>query len=231
VRESEGAVLSKQFTLNKEVLMGTHTRGSSLRLYKLVGVLAVALAWLALSVAVAPAGAAPTKKAPAYLSSLWTAVYETPAPQNPFGSGGPASGCFHLGGTLAPFGPSGVPACTVKSGTKIFEVGSSFECSTFDTAFTTYQQLLNCAVQADVTTAPYVTVDGRAVTLSSVVTGPIHATLPADNVFGLPAGESGLGAAHGWVALLHPLTPGTHTIVGSGTASFTTVVTVTRGKS
>ena len=118
----------------------------------------------------------------------------------------------------------------VKSGTKIFEVASSFECS-FDIAFTTYKQLLSCAVQADVTTPPHVTVDGRAVSLRSAVTGPIDATLPADNVFGLPGGESGLGAAHGWVALLHPLTPGTHTIVGSGTANFTTVVTVTRGNS
>jgi hypothetical protein len=193
--------------------------------------LAAALAWLTFGAAAAPAGASPTRKEPANLSALWTAVYETPAPQNPFGSGGPASGCFHLGGTLAPFGPSGVPACTVKSGTKIFEVASSFECSTFDTAFTTYAQLLDCAVQADVSSPPHVTVDGRAVSLRSVVSGPIHATLPAGNVFGLPAGESGLGAAHGWVALLHPLTPGMHTIVGSGTASFSTVVTVTRGKS
>jgi hypothetical protein len=195
----------------------------------LVGVLAAAVALGALGVGAGPAGAAPAKQEPIYLSALWTAVYETPAPQNPFGSGGSASGCFHLDRALAPFGPSGVPACAAKSGTKIFEVASSFECSTFDTAFTTYRQLRNCAVQADVTTPPRVTLDGRAVSLRSVVTGPIHATLPADNVFGLPAGESGLGAAHGWVALLHPLTPGRHTIVGSGTANFTTVVTVTPG--
>ena len=195
----------------------------------LVGVLAAALALVALGVAAGPAGAAPKKKEPIYLSALWTAVYETPAPQNPFGSGGSESGCFHLDRALAPFGPSGVPACAVKSGTKLFEVASSFECSTFDTAFTTYKQLLNCAVQADVTTPPRVTLDGRAVSLRSVVTGPIHATLPADNVFGLPAGESGLGAAHGWVALLHALAPGRHTIVGSGTANFTTLVTVTPG--
>jgi hypothetical protein len=205
-------------------------RRGSLYRYKFVGVLAAALAWLALGIATAPAGAAPTKKEPAYLSALWTAVYETPAAQNPFGSGGPTSGCFHLGDVLAPFGPSGVPACTVKSGTKLFEVASSFECSTFDTALTTYQQLGSCATQADVTTAPHVTLDSRAVALRGVVSGPIHATLPADNVFGLPAGQTGLGAAHGWVALLHPLTPGTHRIVGSGTVNFTTVITVTPGK-
>ena len=208
-----------------------HGRGPRRATGGLVGLLTVAVLWLTLGVAAGPAGAAPTKKEPAYLSALWTAVYETPAPQNPFGSGGPESGCFHLGGTLAPLGPSGVPACTVKSGTKIFMAASSFECSTFEQNGTTYQQLLKCAVQADVTTPPHVTIDGRAVPLRSVVTGPIHATLPADNVFGLPAGTSGLGAAHGWVALLHPLPPGTHTIVGSGTATFRTVVTVRRGKS
>lgn len=195
-----------------------------------VGAMAAALAWLMLGVAAAPAGATPTKKEPAYLSALWTAVYETPSPQNPFGTGGPASGCFHIGGAVAPFGPSpGVPACTVKSGTKLFEVPSSFECSTFENEGTTYQELLNCAVQADTSTPPHVTIDGTPVSVRSVVTGPIHATLPADNVFGLPAGTSGLGAAHGWVALVHPLPPGTHTIVGSG-PSFTTVLTVTRGK-
>lgn len=197
----------------------------------LVGLLAVALGWLALGVAAGPAGATPTKKEPAYLSALWTFVYETPAPQNPFGSGPPASGCIHLGGAVAPFGPSGVPACTVKSGTKLFVAAASNECSTFDTMYTTYRKLLKCAVLADPSTAPHVTVDGTPVSVRSVVTGPIHATLPADNVFGLAAGTSGLGAAHGWVALVHPLTPGTHTIIGSGTASFHTVLTVTPGKS
>lgn len=176
-------------------------------------------------------GAAPTKKEPAYLTALWTFVYETPAPQNPFGSGPPASGCIHLGDAVAAFGPNGVPACTVKSGTKLFVAASSNECSTFDTMYTTYPKLLKCAVAADPSVAPHVTVDGTPVSVRSVVTGPIHATLPADNVFGLPADTSGLGAAHGWVALVHPLTPGTHTIVGSGTATFTTVLTVRPGRS
>ena len=34
---------------------------------------------------------------------------------------------------------------------------------------------------------------------------------------------------NGWVALLHPLTPGTHTIVGSGSSTFTTTITVQPG--
>jgi hypothetical protein len=36
--------------------------------------------------------------------------------------------------------------------------------------------------------------------------------LPTDNLFGLPSGTQGLSVAHGWVALVHPLMPGTHTI-------------------
>jgi hypothetical protein len=41
----------------------------------------------------------------------------------------------------------------------------------------------------------------------------LHIVLPKDNVFGLPAGTTGLSVGHGWVTLLHPLTPGTHAIV------------------
>ena len=54
--------------------------------------------------------------------------------------------------------------------------------------------------------------------------------LPADNVFGLPAGTQGLSVAHGWVARLHPLPPGTHTIVVvNGESTYTTTIVVTRG--
>ena len=62
-------------------------------------------------------------------------------------------------------------------------------------------------------TAPSVTVDGQSVPVTEVETQLLHIVLPADNIFDLPAGTTGLSVAHGWVALLHPLTPGTHTIV------------------
>jgi hypothetical protein len=56
-----------------------------------------------------------------------------------------------------------------------------------------------------------VTLDGQPVSLTEVTTDVTPVTLPEDNVFGFQDRE-GQFAAHGWVALLHPLTPGTHTI-------------------
>jgi hypothetical protein len=37
--------------------------------------------------------------------------------------------------------------------------------------------------------------------------------LPKDNLFNQAEGTKGLSVGRGWVALLHPLTPGTHPIV------------------
>ena len=54
--------------------------------------------------------------------------------------------------------------------------------------------------------------DGKDVPFTEVKTPVQTHVLPAGNVFGAPAGTSGRFAAHGWVALLHPLPPGTHTI-------------------
>jgi hypothetical protein len=81
---------------------------------------------------VAPASATPAMKLESNLAALWTTVLETPSAQNSFGTGGSAFACWDFGATVAPFGPSGVESCTVKSGTKIFVVGSSVECSTFE---------------------------------------------------------------------------------------------------
>jgi hypothetical protein len=181
-----------------------------------------------LGLAAPAASAAPAAKLDANLAAMWTTVFETPSAQNPFGTGGPASGCLNLGGTVAPFGPNGVPSCTVKSGTKIFVAASSFECSTFEGEGTTEAELRACAKQMDVQTAPSVTVDGRSVPVTEAETGLLNIVLPADNIFGLPTGTTGLSFGHGWVSLLHPLTPGTHTIVGSA-PSFTTTIIVQPG--
>jgi hypothetical protein len=174
---------------------------------------------------VAPASATPAVKLESNLAALWTTVLETPAPQNPFGSGGPASACWDLGGTVAPFGPSGVESCTVKSGTKIFVVGHSVGCSTFEGNGTTEAELRECARETDVQAAPTVTLDGRSVPIAEAETPLLNIVLPADNLFGLPAGTSGLSVGHGWVALLHPLPPGTHTILIDSTITTTIVVT------
>ena len=57
------------------------------------------------------------------------------------------------------------------------------------------------------------------------MTPALHPVLPKHNVFGAPAGRY-LSVAHCWVALLDPLTPGTHTIeiTGNFDGSVTTIV-------
>jgi hypothetical protein len=172
---------------------------------------------------VASASATTTAKLESNLAALWTTVLETPSAQNSFGTGGPAFGCWDLGGTVAAFGPEGVESCTVKPGTKIFVVGSSVECSTFEG--TSEPELRTCASESDVQDEPTVTLDGRSVPLTDVVTPLLDIVLPADNVFALPAGTGGLSVGHGWVALLHPLPPGTHTIVIGGSVVPTTTTT------
>jgi hypothetical protein len=182
-----------------------------------------------LSCVVAPtADAVPVKKLDDNLAALWTTVLQTPSAQNPFGTGGGAFGCFNLGGTVAPFGPAGIPSCTVKPGTKIFVAASSFECSTFENNGTTEAELRECARAQDVQEAPTVTVDGRSVSVAEVETRLLSIVLPPDNIFGLSAGTSGLSVAHGWVALLHPLTPGTH-IVQTVAPAVTTTIRVVPG--
>src|SRR5215475_7755336 len=177
-----------------------------------------------LGLAVPAATAAPPQvKFDADLTALWTTVLETPSAQNAFGTGGVAFTCWNLGGgTVAPFGPSGVPSCTVKPGTKILVAASSSECSTLEGNGTTEAELRACAEQNDAQTAPSVTVDGHRVPVREVETPAMNIVLPADNIFDLPAGTAGLSVGHGWVAHLDPLTPATHTIAGSGpTFTFT----------
>lgn len=189
----------------------------------------VLLAVLTMLVVVPAANAVPSKKSDDYLARLWTTVLETPSAENPFGSGGPETHCIDLGGTVAPFGPNGADSCTVKSGTKIFIAATSVECSTFEGNGTTETQLRECA-QSTAGSAPTVTVDGKAVPLADVETPLLDIVLPADNIFGLPAGTSGSSVAQGWVALLHPLTPGTHTItIDSTSTTITTTIIVQPG--
>jgi hypothetical protein len=183
----------------------------------------VLLAAIALFAAAPAASAVPSKKLDAYLAALWTTVLETPSAQNPFGTGGSAFACLDLGGTVAPFAPVSVESCTVKPGTKVFIAARSVECSTFEGNGTTEAELRTCAREMDVQVAPTVTVDGKPVPVADVETPLLNIVLPADNVLGKPAGQ-GLSVGHGWVVLLHPLTPGTHTIVIDSTITTTIVV-------
>jgi hypothetical protein len=208
--------------------MRDHIWGLGDVVLRLAAVLLTAVVALGL---VAPAASAvPEKKLDDYLAALWTTVLETPDAQNPFGSGGAAFACLDLGGTVSPFAPGGVESCTVKPGTKIFVAASSFECSTFEGNGTTEAELRDCARDVDVNVAPSVTVDGGAVPVVEVETGLLNIVLPEENIFGQPVGTTGLSVGHGWVALLHPLTPGMHTVaIDLGTDVITTSIIVEPG--
>jgi hypothetical protein len=161
---------------------------------------------------VAPsAGANPNNQLGGMLGDLWTTVLQTPTPENPFAGGDP---CVYLGDILAPFGPNGVESCTVERGTKIFAAAWTTECSTFEGNGSTEAELRACARAADAgITTPTIAVDGQAVPVSEVETELLTIHLPKDNIFGLSGGDrNGLSVGHGWVTLLDPLTPGTHTI-------------------
>jgi hypothetical protein len=190
----------------------------------------VLVAAATLGVAAPAASAVPVKKLDDNLAALWTTLLETPSAENPFGSGGSAFACIDLGGTVAPFAPGGVESCTVKPGAKIFVAASSFECSTFEGQGTTEAELRECARQVDVQLAPTITVDGESVPVAEVETRLLNIVLPAGNLFGEPPGTRGLSVGHGWVTLLHPLTPGTHTIVMDfGASTITTTILVKPG--
>ena len=61
-----------------------------------------------------------------------------------------------------------------------------------------------------------VTLDGKSVPVTLVDTPLLHIVLPEDNIFDDPPEAQPAGTfqsvGRGWVALLHPLTPGTHEI-------------------
>jgi hypothetical protein len=160
------------------------------------------------------------------LATLWTKVLATPSAQNSFGTGGQAYACWDLGhGTVAPFAPTGVKSCTVPAGTAIFVAASSVECSTFEG--TPKGRLQDCARRSDVQVAPTVTADGAPMPVTEAETGLLNIVLPANNVFGLPAGTQGYSYGHGWATLLRPLSRGTHKIViTSGSTVITTMIRV-----
>jgi hypothetical protein len=189
---------------------------------------------------VAPASATTTKKLESNLAALWTTVLETSAPQFPV-----LGPCWDLGhNTVAPFFGGTDFSCTIKPGTKLFVVGFSTECSTFDAdcdgdpdfgdCDATPDNLLDCARLRDSNKKPKVTLDGTDVPLTEVETPALKIDLPEDNVFDTPASDTpggpGLSVAHGFVALLHPLTQGTHTIMITGNfPTNTTTIVVTPG--
>jgi len=179
---------------------------------------------------VAPASATTTRKLESNLAELWTTVLETPADRNPFTQNfDPRFACWNLDhSTVAPFAGGPEFSCTVKTGTKLFIAAFSTECSTFDDDCgretgpdgcrgTAAEELLQCAIDADkVQAGVKVTLDDRSVPLTDVEAPGLKIVLPANNIFGEPPRKEGLSSAHGLVALLHPLTTGTHEIKITG---------------
>jgi hypothetical protein len=184
----------------------------------------LAIAVVTLGVAAPPVGAVPpNRKLGDALGAMWKAILETPAPQNPF-TPGVGFACVDLGRAVAPFSAAGQDiTCTVKPGTKIFVAAWSSECSTLELPpffGRNEAELRACAIAVNAgVTSVKVTLDGRRVRLSDVTSGLERLDLPADNIFGAaggtgptPGGLPYLSVANGRVALLHPLTPGTHAI-------------------
>ncbi|SDC70079.1 hypothetical protein SAMN05660690_2186 [Geodermatophilus telluris] len=174
-------------------------------------------------VVTAPAASAAPDRPEALLGELWETVLETPVPENPLAAGEPW--CVDLDGVVAPFtlDPAAPPTCTVRPGTKVLVAAVTIECSTVEPppfSGSTEAELRACARAVDVPGQTLtVTVDGRPVPLSLVETPLLTLDLPAENILGV-APQQALSVAAGYVALLHPLPPGTHEIVITGTGTF-----------
>jgi hypothetical protein len=179
------------------------------------------------------AAAAPDRQLSGLLGDMWTTILQTPVADNPFTGGDP---CVRLGANIvAPFGGGTAFTCVVKPGTRLFVAAYSAECSTLeDPPFhgNNEAELRACA-RANVAGFEPVTatLDGRAIALTQLQSALLNFVLPADNIFGLAAGTTGQSVADGWVALLRPLTPGSHQIqiFTQGTLTNTTTIEVQPG--
>jgi hypothetical protein len=195
---------------------------------RLLRVLLVALVALA---ATAPsASAVPAKSLKDTLGAMWEAVLETPTTESTLP-------CVDLGRVVAPLSLSGADIeCTVEPGTKIFVAAWSVECSTFEKPpffGGNKAELIKCAQDFNKGVKVKASLDGARVPLTHVTSGLLRIDLPADNVLGVPGPQTGLSVADGFVALLHPLTPGTHKITlrttfpdGTSIANTTTIIVV-----
>jgi hypothetical protein len=184
----------------------------------------------AIAAVTAPSAAAvPDRQLSGLLGDMWTTILETPVADNPFTGGDP---CIQLGANIvAPFGGESEFTCVVKPGTRVFVAAYSAECSTVEEPpfhGDNEAELRNCARDNVVEFEPVTaTLDGRPIALTQVQTALLNFVLPPDNIFGLEAGTTGQSVGDGWVALLHPLTPGSHEIQiftnGNDLANTTTI--------
>jgi len=155
------------------------------------------------------------------LAGFWTFALQTPTPQNPFTSDN--NRCHYLGNQLLapmqPFAPTST-TCTVKPGTRVFVGEMSAECSTAEPPpfhGNNPAELRACVRSVffgpvGFVTAHTLVLDGRTVPVTFLQTPLMSVTLPPDNMFGVPP-QDALSVGMGWVALLHPMTPGVHHVI------------------
>jgi hypothetical protein len=152
------------------------------------------------------------------LAGFWTYVLQTPASQNPFTSDN--NQCHQLRQeVLAPLLPfaSASTTCTVKPGTSVLIGEMSAECSTAEAPpFHGNNEAELRACVSSVLLGPVgsftvhtLVVDGESVPVRLVQTPLMTVNIPPDNILGVSAQEA-QSVGMGWVALLHPMTPGTH---------------------
>lgn len=173
---------------------------------------------LVLGIAAPAASATSQRHLSQDLEGFWTYVIQTPAPQNPFTSDN--NRCHYLGkqllAPLQPFAPTST-TCTVKPGTRVFIGEMSAECSTAEAPpfrGNNPAELRACVHSlffgpVGFVTAHSLVLDGRNVPVTFVQTPLMSVNIPPDNMFGVPP-QHALSVAMGWVALLHPMTPGVH---------------------
>ncbi len=145
----------------------------------------------------------------------WQYVFSLPVPQNPL-FGAPCSL-----GRAGPVGllvlsPAAESSCDVPGGTMLFLELLSAECSTLEPPpfyGANAEELLACAKSFEpqdlAASIDGVPLHDPAQYIST--SPPFNFTVPADNVFGVPAGTEGQSVAHGAMLMLAPLTPGRHT--------------------
>jgi hypothetical protein len=200
----------------------------------MLGLSRVFLVVAAIAAVTAPsAAAAPDRQLSGVLGDMWTTILETPKDDNPFTGGDP---CIQLGANIvAPFAGGEKLTCVVKPGTRMFVAAYSAECSTVEGPpyhGDDEDELRSCARDNVAEFEPVTaTLDGQPIALAQLQTALLNFVLPPDNVFDLEAGTTGQSVGDGWVALLHPLTPGSHEIqiFTNGDLANTTTIEVRPG--
>ena len=184
------------------------------------------------------------------LGEEWRQLLELPLDANPYvGTGNNCLSAGHedkvliLWTTAAPTPPT---VCNVKPGTPVFFFALSGECSSVEPEpffGATEEEQRECTLgflRATPFDAILVSIDGGPavnIGLDSfiAVSGQGTVDLPHPNILGVPGNREATFVASGYVALVRPLPPGTHTItvtiVGGPFAGFTTraVVNVVPG--